>query len=110
MGIVLLCTVFTAVGQLLWKFGAESVVSASSFILNPLVTGGFVMYGLGALLFIVALSKAELSTLYPLVSASFIWTLLLSWIFLGEDLSPQKLLGVLFIVVGFFFLGKGAKA
>ena|SRR3989338_2867866 len=109
MGLVLLCTVFTAIGQLFWKIGAKSVISTSSFLFNPFVLAGFVMYGIGALLFIIALSKAELSLLYPLVSASFIWALLLSWIFLDEALSVQKLSGILFIIIGFAFLGRGAK-
>ena len=66
LGIILMLTasLLTCVGQLCWK------LSASGALWLMLV--GFVLYGCGALLMVVALRFGELSILHPMLSAGYV--------------------------------------
>lgn len=93
---------FTANGQLLWKLALNS-----DQIIKIIM--GFVLYGMGALLMILAFKFGELSVLYPIMCVSYIFAIINGYLFLGEALSVRKLLGILLIIAGVSFLGKGSK-
>lgn len=78
-------------------------------ITNYYLIAGFALYGLGALLLIVALKYGELSTLYPFIALGFIWVSIASIIFLSESMSFLKWGGVIFILAGVSLIGKGGK-
>lgn len=61
---------------------------------------GGILYGSAALLNILALRFIDFSLFMPLTSFTYIWTMLISAVFLKEKLSFRKLVGVLGIVVG----------
>ena len=105
---VILCTLFTSSGQILWKLGSASVEGVSSFILNPLLLLGFVCYGLGAGLLIIALKYGELSVLYPFIALSFIWVNVFSIFIFGELISIVNWLGILSILLGISLIGYGS--
>lgn len=67
---------------------------------NWYLMGGFVLYGLSALVWLVVLSKFELSKAYPMVSLGYVLTLLLGYYFLGEAITLTKVIGILLICVG----------
>jgi multidrug transporter EmrE-like cation transporter len=50
---------------------------------------------------------AELTVLYPMVSLSYIWTLLWSRLFFGEPFTKTKLQGLLLILAGIIVLQFG---
>lgn len=93
---------FTANGQLLWKLALNSDQTIKIIM-------GFVLYGIGALLMLIAFKFGELSVLYPIMCVSYIFAIINGWIFLGEALSLRKLVGILIIIAGVSFLGKGSK-
>lgn len=95
--IMLLSSNFTCFGQLLWKLSSKG---------NTLLflVGGFALYGLGALLMIVALRFGELSILHPMLSSGFILSLLLGALVLGERITFNKVLGVVYIIIGLIVL------
>ena len=45
--------------------------------------------------------------IYPMTAITYIWTLVLSALFLQEKITLRKLLGVAFIVFGVFLLTRG---
>jgi len=108
MVLTFICTLFTTSGTYLWKIGSANITSIESFILNPFVIGGFVFYGLGSVILIFALSKGDLSVLYPIISTGFIWTFLISYIIFREPVYVTKIVGILLIASGIIFLGFGA--
>lgn len=61
--------------------------------------GGF-LYGAAALLNLYILRYLDYSVVMPMGSVTYIWTMLLSFFFLGEKISREKVLGVLCIIVG----------
>ena len=48
---------------------------------------GYCLYGLGAVLFTIALRDGELSVLYPVISLTYVWVAILSVPILHEKLS-----------------------
>lgn len=108
--IIVLCTVFTALGQLFWKLSAKTFgISIAGTILNYYLILGFLSYGLGAILLIFALRKADLSVIYPFVSLSFIWVALLSILFLHESISIIHWAGMIAIIIGVALIARGAR-
>ena len=88
-----------AVGQLLWKISAGTD--------GILLMGGFIIYGLGAVLMIIAYKHGSLSVLHPMMSISYILAFLLGFRFLGEELTAGKLLGLIIIILGCILIGGG---
>lgn len=95
--LILLSAVLACTGQLLWKLSAGN----NSIIL---VTAGLALYGLGALLMILALRYGELSVLHPMMSVGYILSLILGALVLKENISILKIIGVVVIIVGLIFL------
>jgi multidrug transporter EmrE-like cation transporter len=98
-------------GQLVLKrgmsiLGAQSL-SASSVVdvlqrmaFSPWVIGGLLIYVAGTFFWLMVLSRVDLSYAYPMTSMSYILIVLSSWHFLGESISPLRIVGVLTIIVG----------
>ena len=63
---------------------------------------------MGALLLIVALKFGDLSKLYPFVSLTFIWVMILSVLALGEKLNSFKISAVILVISGIILIG-GSK-
>ena len=51
----------------------------------------------------------ELTVLYPLVSMSYVWTLLWSRLFFKEPFTRHKFLGIFLILAGVSFIGIGNR-
>jgi len=110
MFLAVLCTFFTASAQILIKIGVNRKIDSLISVINniPLLCGLF-FYFIGALLLIYALKKDALSSVYPIISLSFIWVALLSVIFLGESfLIWQQWVGILVIISGVIIVTRGA--
>ena len=84
LGIILMLTasLLTCVGQLCWKLSASGALW--------LVLVGFVLYGCGALLMVVALRFGELSILHPMLSAGYVLSIVLGGVVLGESVTAQR--------------------
>ena len=106
-----------ATGQVLLKKGMLLIgpltlsIAEIGDILLRLVTNPFVMLGLGTyvvstVIWLVALSRVDLSYAYPFVSLSYVLMLLASWLLLHENLSPIRLLGTFVIVMGVFLVSR----
>jgi drug/metabolite transporter (DMT)-like permease len=79
-------------------------------LLNNLpLMGGFCLYGLSALLLVLALKDGELSLLYPVIALTYVWVAILSFFLIHEQINAWKWLGIGLIVVGVGVLGKGGK-
>ena len=104
--LVLLSAFCSSLGQLIWKLMPSFDLPALfSYIL------GLALYGIGALLLIVAFRFGEMSILHPMLSFGFVFAIIWSKIFLTEDISIQKLIGTSLIIAGVIVLAIGnAKA
>jgi len=61
---------------------------------------GMVCYGMSVCVWLAALSKAPVSTAYPMLSIGYIVVAAVSVLWLGEALSPGKVLGIALICAG----------
>jgi multidrug transporter EmrE-like cation transporter len=117
---VLAGVLLNAAAQLMLKAGASSVGplvagagrdwagTASRLALHPGIAGGLACYALSVVLWIVALSRVEVSVAYPMLSIGYIVNALLAWWLFGEALSAQRWLGIGFIIVGVVLVARSA--
>ena len=105
-GLVLLCVLAIAVGQLFFKLTANSTVNAgegfsiTGLIQNPWFLLSLAIYGGATLLWIWILQRVPLTAAYPLFSFSFIFVPLLGMVFLGEQVAPIYWIGIVLIMLG----------
>jgi multidrug transporter EmrE-like cation transporter len=101
------------VGQFLIKFGVNRVGGLEELglvkflmtsFLSPFILAGLALYGFSAVLWVILLSKLDLSVAYPALSIGYILVLLISALFLGEQISAVRFVGVLLIMAGIVFL------
>tara|TARA_Y100000031_G_C8122985_1_gene339142 strand:- start:252 stop:623 length:372 start_codon:yes stop_codon:yes gene_type:complete len=104
--LALLCTLFTAVGQLFYKLGSEKITDFLSFF-NLFILIGLFSYFLGSILYILALKKGELTVILPLLALNYVWVALLSIIFLGEIINLLRWLGIFSVIIGVIIIGRG---
>ena len=110
--LILLAIVISVGGQLSLKYGTGllgridgQAVSGGWGLLqrvvsNPYIVAGIGLYGLGAVVWIVVLSRVSLSFAYPMLGLSYVLVLLVSRFVLNEHVSLQRWVGALLIVTG----------
>lgn len=105
--LMILCTIFTSLGEILWKFGVNKIeMSAWITFFNLPFVMGFVSYGIGAILILLAFQRGELSILYPIIATSYVWVSLISpWLFPTDSMNIWKWVGVLIILASVSILG-----
>lgn len=108
--IMLICTLFTASGQFFFKQSSQSFQwDIFSLLTNHNLILGAFFYGIGAMLLILALKYGDLSVVYPFVSLTFIWVMIISSVFFNEIISNLKVGAVIFIIFGVILVGRGAN-
>ena len=109
MLLVMSATLVGAFGPILLKKASEKKLSnIRSILSNYHLFGGVALYGIGTIIFIIALRGGDLSILFPLVALTYIWVSFLSVKFLGEKMNKMKWLGILLIIIGVSFIGLGS--
>ena len=101
-----------AAAQLLLKVATRGLAHFSDFGLQTVLGSvavlsrswafwvGMVCYGTSLCVWLAALSKAPVSSAYPMLSLGYIVVAAVSVIWLGEALSPAKVAGIALICVG----------
>ena len=105
---VVFAALIGAFGAMYLKKGASRLnFNIRILIKNKNFLIGCSLYFISTLIFIPALRFNEVSVLYPFVATNYIWVILLSKKYLNEEIDSFKWLGILFIVLGVFFVGFG---
>ena len=105
------------IGQLLLKRGmmgmgplnltGGNVVSLVwSIFTNPWVIAGLALYLGGTVFWLIALSKADLSFVYPFATLSMALIILCSRFIFGEAISGLRLVGIITIAVGVLIVAR----
>lgn len=92
------------VTQSMTQGGAVGTLMGAAF--NPWVIVGIGCYGLSMLLWLLVLSKADLSFAYPVLGLSYLGVVLASWTILGEAVSPLRWAGTLVISLGVYLVAR----
>jgi drug/metabolite transporter (DMT)-like permease len=109
--LIILFTFFAATAQMLWKYATIALgehPTPLALVTNVPLIAGLAVYGMGAILMIVALQHGELSVLYPLISLNYVWVAIIAVLLFNESMNPAKIAGILVIMAGVAILGKGA--
>lgn len=112
--VVGICVILGVIGQMLMKVGmsqvgkitAKEIFSTRLFsvITNQFVFAGIVFYGVASVLWLSALSMEEVSYIYPLIGTGYILVAILSWLFLKENLTVMRFVGVVLISIGAYLV------
>jgi len=116
-GLLLSGVVLNAVAQLLLKAGTNAVGSFEystaniapiglRLALDPHILGGLACYVVSVVIWILALSRVEVSIAYPLLSIGYVINAAAAWYFLGEAVTPMRLIGIGVIVLGCFIVAR----
>jgi multidrug transporter EmrE-like cation transporter len=82
-----------------------TVIKFFAVLRDKYILGGFLLYGLGAIIWLGVLSKWDVSKAYPLVGLGFVFTIAIG-ILIGEQVSSVRLIGVALICTGVFIVGQ----
>lgn len=97
---MVLSAVFASLGQLAFKIG----VGAGTSLLFIVV--GFIGYAISTLLYLYILSRTHLGWVYSMGGLSYVFTVILATLVLGEPANLLRWVGVLIIAVGAVFVGR----
>lgn len=114
---ILVCVFLGVCGQLLLKQGMsadrdevdqidEVIPRLLRAAMNPVVLAGFLFYGVSAALWLIVLTRADLSYAYPLLSMGYVIVVLLSRVFFQEAVTPMRFAGTLVICLGVFLISR----
>jgi drug/metabolite transporter (DMT)-like permease len=108
MVLVLSGSVIGSIGAVFLKSGAMALHGHwSSLVYNWKLGLGVVTYMLSSVLFVKGMSHGELSVLFPMVSLSYICSLVWSRLLFKEAITKSKVYGISMILVGIVCLGLG---
>ncbi len=112
--LILASVVLAVFAQLSLKRGMTNIGTLSvndlltsrifSVITEKFVIFGLMLYFIASGLWLVVLSREELSFAYPLISLGYVFTAILAKIFFNESLTLVKMMGILLIVAGAYFI------
>jgi multidrug transporter EmrE-like cation transporter len=104
----LLAAFFGALGQFLYKSGAERATGGlMSYLANPRLLGGVVCYIAVMVLFVAAFKRGgALTTLYPIYATTFIFAALIALWAYGTPIKPANIGGMVLLIAGMYFLGR----
>ena len=115
--LILAGVLLNAAAQLLLKAGTNAVghfeFSAANIVpvglrlaLEPFILGGVACYVVSLVVWIMALSRVEVSIAYPMLSIGYVVNAVAAWYLFGESLTALRLTGIGFIVVGVFLVAR----
>ena len=88
-------------------WGFHSLISfVAQNAASPLVLAGIALYALNFFLWIIILTKIDLSLAVPLSSTTYVLIPLASVIFLHEKISMMGIAGILCVILGILILSK----
>ena len=119
--LILTGVILNACAQLLLKAGTNSL---GTIMLNwenwfsvfvkvfsqPPIIAGLGCYGVSVIVWIISLSRTDVTIAYPMLSIGYVVSAVGAWMFLGEIVSPQRMLALAVIIVGVILLARTAMA
>jgi len=119
LALVLLGVLLNAIAQLLLKAGAGALADvelrfanamaiAGRLVLNPPIIGGLICYAISVVVWILALSRVEVSVAYPMLSVGYVLNALAAWWLFHEDLSVMRMAGIGVILVGVWLVARSS--
>jgi drug/metabolite transporter (DMT)-like permease len=105
-----------AVAQLLLKAGTNALggaihLTAENWFQTGIkvatqlpILGGLACYAISLVVWIIGLSRTDVTIAYPMLSLGYVVSAVGAYLFLGEPISPQRLLAIGVILVGVYLI------
>ena len=113
---VYLAIIFNIIGQLSLKWSMMHFTGVNLSPINltkifklvfaPFSLLGLIFYGISALFWMLALTKVELSVAYPMLSIGYVLIFFVSILLFNEPFKLIRMLGVLLIIGGVYFISR----
>ena len=97
--LMLISSLCVCVGQLLWKLSSDKGIIV--------MLAGFLFYGAGALVMLIAYRFGKLSVLQPMLSLNYVLSIILAAVVLKESITILKCIGVIVIIAGVVLIAGG---
>jgi multidrug transporter EmrE-like cation transporter len=92
-----------------FAFSLENILPIGTKVLiNPFVLTGLLCYVISVIVWLMALSRVEVSYAYPLLSVGYIVTAFAGQFFFQEALGPVRWAGIMVICLGVFLVTRSA--
>jgi multidrug transporter EmrE-like cation transporter len=116
-GLILLGVLLNAGAQLLLKAGTNAVghfaFSRDNILpvgwqlaTEPHIMGGLACYVISVVVWIMALSRVEVSIAYPMLSIGYVVNAIAAWYLFGEALGVARLTGIGIIILGVYVVAR----
>ena len=127
--VILLSVAMAATAQLMLKYGvdrvtkqlpdgrevhgivlSEPIASAVRVAKQPFIWVGLTLFGISAALWIIVLSRTELSFAYPFAALTYVIILMFDRFVLDKTVPSLRWIGVLFVVTGIILISRTQHA
>lgn len=116
-GLILLGVLLNAAAQLLLKAGTMAVgrfeFSAANIVpvgmklaFEPHILGGIACYVVSLVVWIMGLSRVEVSIAYPMLSIGYVLNAIAAWYLFGESVTATRLAGIGIIILGVYIVAR----
>jgi len=94
-----------AIGR--FEFSTANLVPIGIKLATQLpIIGGLSCYVISVVVWILALSRVDVSLAYPMLSLGYIVNALAAWYFFGEIISLQRMFGIGIILIGVYVMAR----
>jgi multidrug transporter EmrE-like cation transporter len=84
-----------------FEFSRDNIVPVGwRLATEPHIVGGLACYVISVVIWVMALSRVEVSVAYPLLSIGYVVNAIAAWYLFGEAVTPMRLAGIGIIIVG----------
>jgi len=115
--LISLGVLLNAIAQLLLKAGTNSIgqfaFSAQNIVpvgiklaFQPHILSGIACYVASLVIWIMALSRVEVSVAYPMLSMGYVVNAIAAWYLFGESVTLTRLAGIGIIILGVYIVAK----
>ena len=117
LALVLTGVLLNAVAQLMLKAGTNAIGAFQFSTANlapigwkvatqPFILGGLACYAVSVVVWILALSRVEVSIAYPMLSVGYVVNAVAAYFLFGEAMGVQRLVGIGIIILGVYIVAR----
>ncbi len=90
-----------------FEFSQENILPVGWKVASePHIITGLVCYVVSVVVWIMALSRVEVSIAYPMLSIGYVVNALAAWYLFGEAVTMMRLIGIGFIIIGVYIVAR----
>jgi len=115
--LILLSVILNTIAQIALKAGMDKVGQFkycwsnvvpifTQIACNPYIIGALFIYGFAVVVWMLVLSRVEVSIAYPMISLGYITTALAAYYYFDEPLSVTRIAGIVVIILGVYLVAR----